>query len=226
MLIERPPKLFRLLLPKGLYRPREKGHKCVYLTFDDGPIPVVTPWVLDLLDRYGIKETFFMVGENAGRHPELLAEVRRRGHSVGNHTFHHLQGAKVTSMRYLRDIEHANEMLQTRLFRPPHGWLHPAQARTVSRKYRLVMYDLITRDYSWRLDARRVFRNVRRYTRTGSVIVFHDSLKSWPRLETALPQSLEWLIEQGYEFRTLDQYFDSLPPEKERKRKGRAGRKQ
>ena len=125
MLIEQPPLLLRWLYPRALWR-MDKHEKAVYLTFDDGPIPEITPWVLDLLDHYGIKATFFMVGENAGRHPELLAEVRRRGHSVGNHTFHHLQGAKVTSMRYLRDIEHANEMLQTRLFRPPHGWLHPA----------------------------------------------------------------------------------------------------
>lgn len=208
MLIERPPKLFRMLLPRGNYRPREKGRRCVYLTFDDGPIPEVTPWVLGLLDRYGIKATFFMVGDNVRKHPGLLEEVRRRGHSVGNHTMHHLRGEKVTSMRYLRDIEEADRLLNSRLFRPPHGWLRPRQARTVSRKYRLVMYDLVTRDYSRWVTAGQVVRNVKWYARNGSIIVFHDSLKAWPRLEKALPRALEWLRRHGYEFRTLDQYFD------------------
>ena len=193
-----------MLMPGGIFRmpPGESGRD-IYLTFDDGPIPEATPWVLDLLDSYGIKATFFMVGENAMRHPELVEEVRGRGHVIGNHTLHHLQGAKVTCRRYLRDIEEAGRILQTDLFRPPHGWLRPRQLRVLRRKYRVVMYDLVTRDYSGRLTPGDVLANVRRYVRPGAIIVFHDSLKSLPRIREALPAALEWLLAQGYCFKTL-----------------------
>lgn len=204
MLIERPPKIFRLLLPGGLFRVKmAPGERSVYLTFDDGPIPEATPWVLDTLDRYGIKATFFMVGENAMRHPELLEEVVRRGHSVGNHTQHHLRGAKVSTRAYLRDVERAGELLHTNLFRPPHGWLRPRQLRALLSKYRVIMYDLVTRDYSKRLSAEDVVKNVKRYARPGAIIVFHDSLKSLPRIKEALPEAIEWLIAQGYGFKKL-----------------------
>ncbi|MDE6010045.1 MAG: polysaccharide deacetylase family protein, partial [Muribaculaceae bacterium] len=190
--LERPPAFFRALVPGGIFRVKDDRHsgqeeKRIYLTFDDGPIPEVTPWVLDTLDRFGVKATFFMVADNARRYPELLEEVRRRGHMVGNHTFHHLQGARVSTRRYLRDVCEADRLLGSRLFRPPHGWLRRSQARALGRRFSIVMYDLVTRDYSRRLDAGKVLRNVRRYARPGSVIVFHDSLKSWHRLEKALP---------------------------------------
>ena len=201
-LIEQPPLLFRLLFPEAMFRisgPRRR----VFLTFDDGPIPEVTPWVLDVLDRYGIRATFFMVGDNVRKHPEVFEMVRQRGHAVGNHTMHHLQGAGCTTRRYIADVQQANALIGSHLFRPPHGWLRWAQAAALKRSYNLVMYDLITRDYSRRLTADDVVENVRRYARNGSIIVFHDSLKSWPRLQSALPRAIEWLMEQGYEFRTL-----------------------
>ena len=168
MLIERPPGIFRLLFPTALFRvPKGKrsAPREVYLTFDDGPVPEVTPKVLDILDRYGVHATFFMVGDNVRRHPELLEEVRRRGHAVGNHTFHHLQGAHVTTKRYLRDIMEAHKLIGSPLFRPPHGWMRPRQARAMRKVFTPVMYDLVTRDYSRRLTAEQVMQNVRRYAR-------------------------------------------------------------
>lgn len=204
--IERPPRLLRRLVPGGEFRVShaEGEVPTVYLTFDDGPIPEATPWVLDLLDRYGIKATFFMVADNAGRYPALVEEVKRRGHAIGNHTYHHLQGWKTGRYRYLRDVAQAHGLLRSRLFRPPHGWLTPAQARALRRKYRLIMYDLVTRDYSSRLNAAQVTDNVKKYARDGSIIVFHESLKSLPRLREALPASIEWLMEQGYRFGKLE----------------------
>lgn len=195
-----------MLFPGALFRlPRSpKGERRVWLTFDDGPIPEVTPWVLDVLDRYGLKATFFMVGQNVERHPELLEEVLRRGHTVGNHTLHHIQGASATTMRYMRDAAEGAVLTGSLLFRPPHGWLRPRQLLALRRHYRVVMYDLVTRDYSKRIDAARVVANVKKYARDGSIIVFHDSLKSWPRLQTALPEALEWLLGQGYRFETPD----------------------
>ncbi len=207
-IVERPPKLFRLLFPGGHFRLRGGGRR-VYLTFDDGPVPEVTPRLLDLLDSYGIKASFFMVGDNARRYPALVEEVRRRGHDIGNHTMHHLQGAKVSTMRYLRDVEEADRLLSSPFFRPPHGWLRPRQARAMRKKYRLVMYDLVTRDYSRRLSPRDVAENVRRLARPGSIIVFHDSLKSLPRLFEALPLSIEWLRDQGYTFEKVSTYFSN-----------------
>ncbi|MDE6295272.1 MAG: polysaccharide deacetylase family protein [Muribaculaceae bacterium] len=177
--------------------------KSVWLTFDDGPVPEATPWVLDILDKYGVKATFFMVGENARRYPELLSEVTGRGHRIGNHTHHHLRGFRVTTSAYLEDVAEASEYIESDLLRPPHGWLKPGQLRALSCDYRVVMYDVVTRDYSRHLSAEDVVANVRRWTRDGSIIVFHDSVKSMPRLREALPASLEWLIGEGYKFKTF-----------------------
>ena len=203
MLIERPPQIFRSLFPDAHFRIRGE-ERCVYLTFDDGPIPEATPWVLDMLDSYGIKATFFMVGDNVRKYPDVYQEVVSRGHTVGNHTMHHLQGLKVKTPYYLDDIKEADGYIHSRLFRPPHGFLTPKQARLIREQYTIIMYDLITRDYSRHLTADQVFDNVRRYTRDGSIIVFHDSIKSMPRLREALPLSIEWLMEQGYQFKTFD----------------------
>lgn len=203
MLIERPPLLYRLLFPEALWRLNRRRRRVVYLTFDDGPIPEQTPWVLDILDRYGIKATFFMVGDNVRRHPELLEEVRRRGHSVGNHTMHHLQGMKVKTSRYLADVAEADALIDSILFRPPHGIMRWKQSRALRARYNIIMYDLVTRDYSAKLSPDRVVANVRRFARNGSIIVFHDSLKAARNMRPALPRAIEWLLSQGYEFEPI-----------------------
>lgn len=203
MLIEQPPLLYRLLFPEAIWRIKRKKRKVVYFTFDDGPIPDITPWVLDLLDTYGVKATFFLVGDNVRRSPQLFEEIKRRGHSWGNHTMHHLQGFKVTSLRYMRDITEADMLIGSPLFRPPHGIMRWSQAAALKNHYNIVMYDLVTRDYSKKLQPQQVLDNVKRYTRNGSIIVFHDSLKAEKNLRYALPRAIEWLKAMGYEFRTL-----------------------
>lgn len=211
MLIERPPRLFRLFFPSALFRvpPKMRGVKEIFLTFDDGPVPEVTPKVLEILDRYDVKATFFMVGDNVRRYPALLQQIRDRGHCIGNHTMHHLQGSHVTTRSYLRDIKEADMLIRSPLFRPPHGWMRLRQARAIKRLFRPVMYDLVTRDYSRRLTPAQVFENVRRYVRPGAIIVFHDSVKAQERVLTALPQSLEWLKKKGYTFGTLHRLLDA-----------------
>lgn len=201
-LIEQPPLLFRLLFPEASFRISGRRRR-VYLTFDDGPIPIVTPWVLDTLDQYGIKATFFMVGDNVRKHPKEFEMVKERGHRLGNHTMHHLQGSTSTSRRYVADVLEAHKLIGSHLFRPPHGWLRWKQAAILKRDFNLIMYDLVTRDYSSKLSANDVVNNVKRYARNGSIIVFHDSFKSWPRLQTALPLAIEWLRDQGYDFEML-----------------------
>lgn len=201
MWIEQPPLLYRLLFPEAIWRIKRRGGKPrVFLTFDDGPIPEETPWVLDTLDRYGIKATFFMVGDNVRRHPELLDEVVRRGHSIGNHTMHHLQGMKERARHYLRDTAEAAALIDSPLFRPPHGLLRWKQARVLKEHFNIIMYDLVSRDYSRKLSGEQVLDNVKCYARDGSIIVFHDSLKASKNMRYALPRAIEWLLEQGYEF--------------------------
>ena len=200
MLIEQPPLLYRILFPEAIWRIKQKGQRVVYLTFDDGPIPEVTPWVLDTLEKHNIKATFFMVGDNARRYPWLVDEIKKHGHSYGNHTMHHLQGLKISKLQYLHDITEANEYINSSLFRPPHGLMRPSQAKAIKDRYNIVMYDLVTRDYNQKLNGDDVLNNVKRYARNGSIIVFHDSLRAERNLKYALPLAIEWLKSEGYEF--------------------------
>lgn len=202
--IESPPGFVRRTFLRGIFRYREPdGCKSVYLTFDDGPIPESTPELLDILDRYGVKATFFMVGDNVRKYPELYREVVERGHHVGNHTMHHLNGMLVWTTDYVKDVDEASVYIESKLLRPPHGWMRILQREYLRTKYRIVMYDVVTRDYSKYVSAAQVFENVRKYARPGSIIVFHDSLKSIEKLREALPQSIEWLRDNGYEFRPI-----------------------
>ena len=203
MWIEQPPFFYRLLFTEAIWRILQRGKKVVYLTFDDGPIPEETPWVLDVLDRYDIKATFFLVGEYVRKYPEVFEEVKRRGHSYGNHTMHHLQGLKENATTFFRDITEADQLIGSTLFRPPHGIISPLQTKLIKRHYNIIMYDVVTRDYSKRVTKEQVLENVKRYTRNGSIIVFHDSLKAHDKMRYALPKAIEWLKEQGYEFRQL-----------------------
>lgn len=203
MIIEQPSIFLRWIYPQALWR-MNRHEKAVYLTFDDGPIPEATPFVLDILDHFQIKATFFMVGDNVRKHPDIFRMVVERGHRIGNHTYNHIGGFKYLSKNYLANADKANETLHTDLFRPPHGWMRWIQYLLLRKKYRIVMWDLVTRDYSKRVTAEDVFHNVKKYTRNGSIITFHDSLKSIEKLRTALPQSIQWLKEQGYTFKTFD----------------------
>ena len=181
------------------------NEKAVYLTFDDGPIPESTPWLIETLDKYNVKATFFMVGDNVRKYPELLELIKSHGHRLGNHTFNHIGGLKVWSWQYLWNANKADHLIHSNLFRPPHGWMKPLQYARLRRHYTIIMWDLVTRDYSKLLTADDVFENVKRYARNGSIITFHDSVKSIDKLKTALPKSIEWLRDNGYEFKIFDE---------------------
>lgn len=202
MFIEQPAVWLRWLYPRATWRMNKHEHS-VYITFDDGPIPESTPFILEILERYEVKATFFMVGDNVNKHPELYNQIVNAGHKVGNHTYNHISGAKHTIKTYSNNADSANELLHTNLFRPPHGWMRLSQYAWLGRKYRIVMWDVVTRDYSKFMTAEDVFNNVKRYTRNGSIITFHDSLKSIDKLKYALPKSIEWLKCNGYEFKTF-----------------------
>lgn len=203
MIIEQPSKWLRWIYPKALWRIKPEEH-AVYLTFDDGPIPESTPFILDTLREYGAKATFFMVGENVKRYPELYQRIIDEGHQVGNHTYNHMGSLRHLISTYYDNVELANECIHSQLFRPPHGWMWLGAYKLLRKKYTIVMWDLVTRDYSHLLNAFDVLRNVVLYSRNGSIITFHDSLKSIEKLRYALPASLRFLKEQGYEFKVIE----------------------
>jgi len=202
MLIERAPKLYRNLYPGSHWR-FNIDKKVVYLTFDDGPIPEITPWVLDLLDKYNIKATFFCVGENVCKHPDIFQMIKERGHKTGNHTFHHIQGLKTETKPYLNDVQEADQLIKSKLFRPPYGHMRFPQFKALKNRYKVIMWDVVTRDYSCLMTAGQVFEVVKKHTRNGSIIVFHDSLKAGDRMKESLPKSIEWLLDQGYDFELI-----------------------
>ena len=206
MLIEQPPRLYRMLFPEALWRIESQSpdDKTVYLTFDDGPIPETTPWILDLLDHYNIKATFFCVGDNVRKYPDLFHLLIQKGHHVGNHTFNHLQGLFTQTSHFIDNVEAATHYIQSPLFRPPHGHMRIPQTWRIKKDYKIVMWDVVTRDYSKFMNADQVFGNVKKLTRNGSIIVFHDSLKAQKNMMEALPKSIEWLLDEGYQFKLID----------------------
>ncbi|MCQ2342230.1 MAG: polysaccharide deacetylase family protein [Paludibacteraceae bacterium] len=191
----------------------DKSSKCVYLTFDDGPIPEVTPQVLDILDKYGIKATFFWVGENVYRYPDLAREVFRRGHTVANHTFNHLAGWHTDKHVYRTNCQLCDDVIANtlgsswnnlHLFRPPHGRQRPSQKRWLLHNgYRIVLWDIITHDYNRSYTSGQIVEIVQRFVRNGSIILFHDSKKSAPNTLEALSPTIEWLLANGYSFQTI-----------------------
>jgi peptidoglycan/xylan/chitin deacetylase (PgdA/CDA1 family) len=200
----RPPFFFRWLSPEYLVCDVPGSERDIYLTFDDGPIPEATPEVLDILMRYNAKATFFMVGDNARKYPELLARVKGEGHAIGNHTFHHLNGWHIAPGAYLEDVMHCSEYVQSNLFRPPYGRFTPSQYFLLKKNYRFILWSVLTWDFDRRTSPDQCLKNAIENTTGGSVVVFHDSIKSLENVRYALPAYLEHFINQGYTFKTLD----------------------
>ncbi|MFM2207973.1 MAG: hypothetical protein RL213_1948 [Bacteroidota bacterium] len=177
--------------------------KVLYLTFDDGPIPEVTPWVLEQLDHFGAKATFFCIGNNVRKHRNVYQRILQSGHSVGNHTYHHLNGWSTFNSDYFKDIELCNRLVGSELFRPPYGKIRPTQIARLKYAYRIIMWDVLSRDYDRNLTGETVLNTVLENSRPGSIIVFHDSLKAEERLRYALPKVLEHFSAKGYRFVSL-----------------------
>lgn len=194
-------------LYRGVTWRRVTHDKCVYLTFDDGAIPEVTPAILDILAKYGVKATFFVVGDNIRKYPHIYARVVKEGHRVGNHTYHHVKGSKLSLNDYLREVDACEQLLDqgsARLFRPPYGKMKPAQKRAIlNRGYEIILWDVLTHDYNPKYTPERMLNIVKKYTRPGSIINFHDSVKSGARTIEVLPQVIEWLQAEGYAIQTL-----------------------
>jgi len=185
--------------------------KEIYLTFDDGPVPDFTPWVLEILKKYDAKATFFCVGQNIKKYPHIYQKVLEDNHSVGNHTFNHLKGWKTSTEKYIKNIlkaeaylEDASQNQGIKLFRPPHGRLKPIQARILRKKgYKIIMWDVLTGDFDQSLSKEKCLENTLKHIKNGSIVVFHDSVKSFKNLDYVLPKVLEHFTQKGYRFRSL-----------------------
>ena len=169
----------------------------VFLTFDDGPTPGVTEWILATLRRYEAKATFFVLGKNVEQYPDLYEKILAEGHKIGNHTYSHQKGWRMSLERYLEDVDFADDILHTELFRPPYAQITPSQCRAVAQRYKVVMWDIISRDYNTHLSGKDCVKGVVPYIRPGSIIAFHDSEKSFRNMSYALPRILDHIRNLG-----------------------------
>ncbi len=195
----------------------DKNLKKIYLTFDDGPVPVITPWVLDVLKKYDVKATFFCVGENVVKHPEVYQRILDEDHNIGNHTYNHLNGWEIHTNKYIENVELCDQALRSgsrteaiKLFRPPYGRAKKSQISTLSSRngatktpYSIIMWDLLSGDYDKKTNPEKCLSNVINNVRNGSIIVFHDNLKAQVNLEYALPRFIEYAKDAGFEFEKL-----------------------
>jgi len=204
------PKFLQQLLPGLIWR-MESVEKKVYLTFDDGPIPEVTPWVLDQLDKYDAKATFFCVGQNVEKYGDIFHQVKSQGHTIGSHTYNHISGWASDNLDYMLNVRKASKICESNIFRPPYGKIRPSQTRFLKHHYRIVMWDVLSGDFDPNISAEQCLQNVLKNTIAGSIVVFHDSIKSFEKLKFVLPRVLNYYSEQGYQFVNLDALSGKSP---------------
>ncbi len=178
-------------------------NNAVYLTFDDGPVPEATPWVLNLLKKYDIKATFFCVGDNVRKHNHIYKQLIDDGHSVGNHTFNHIHAFKTNAVDYFKNIEKASSYINSDLFRPPRGFIRKKHGKLIKHKYRTVMWTVLSVDYDKNVTIQKCIDNVVSNVTSGSIIVFHDSIKAWKNMHQAVPVVIENLLQRGFNFEAI-----------------------
>jgi peptidoglycan/xylan/chitin deacetylase (PgdA/CDA1 family) len=205
MYLVKTPWLLKKLYPNLIWNTRP-ATRCIYLTFDDGPIPIVTPFVLNILKKHNAKATFFCIGDNVSKHTDIFEQVKTDGHAIGNHTFNHLKGWITDNTIYLNNFLQADKLLDTSLFRPPYGRIKRAQIKLLKKarpELKIIMWDVLSGDFDINLSPEACLKNVLKHTEAGSIIVFHDSLKAFDRLEYVLPRALEYWSKEGYSFNAL-----------------------
>jgi len=202
MFLAKIPPIIKKYYPKRVWEVPNTEKK-IYLTFDDGPIPEITGWVLDLLMQQKIKATFFCIGENVAKYTSLYKRILAEGHSVGNHTYNHLNGWKTGRGKYLKNIEECQKVIDSNIFRPPYGRIKKSQFKKLSTIYKIIMWDVLSGDFDQKTSPEKCCENVVKNTVSGSIIVFHDSLKAERNLKHALPKAIEYLLAQGFVFDVL-----------------------
>lgn len=193
------PEILKRIYPNQVWS-YPVSDKKLYLTFDDGPTPNITDWVLRELKKYSARATFFLVGQNAERYPEIVSRIKKEGHAIGNHTYRHVNGWMTSPKPYMKDVLKCDEILHTKLFRPPYGRITRSQTRMMMNRYRVIMWDVLSGDFDHSITAERCLKNVIENTLPGSIVVFHDSIKAADRLQYVLPRTLDHFSAKGYSF--------------------------
>ena len=206
MFIVSPSKIVQKIFPKYIWSIPNSENK-IYLTFDDGPIPKITPWVLEQLKKYNAKATFFCLGNNVKKYPDIYKEILEQGHSVGNHSFSHLKGYSTYTDKYVSDFREANKLINSKLYRPPYGRITKGQANKIMKTHKIIMWNVLSVDYDSRISSRLCFFNVKIFTKSGSIIVFHDSKKAEKNMKYALQASLEYFSEKLFVFDKINTKF-------------------
>lgn len=199
----RPPILIKCLYGSDVTWNMPSHEKVMYLTFDDGPVPDVTPEILYILKKYKAKATFFHVGENVKQYPDLYKKLQSEGHISGNHTLNHLNGWKTKTQDYVKNVEDCSEIFNTSLFRPPFGKIRRKQIQKLKRDYRIIMWSALSYDFDIKTSPQQCYKNVVKNAGDGSIIVFHDSIKAKRNVLYTLPKILNYFSEQGYQFKTI-----------------------
>lgn len=182
------------------------GDRSIFLTFDDGPIPIVTPFVLNILKKYDARATFFCIGDNVRKHPDVYTDVKKAGHAIGNHTYNHLKGWTTDSQTYLENFKKADKVLNTPLFRPPYGRIKREQIKLLKQArpdVQIIMWDVLCGDFDMSLKKEEALKNVLKNVKPGSIVLFHDSVKAFLKLEYVLPRAMEYWSKEGYTFDAL-----------------------
>ena len=196
------PFFLRWYYPKITFNKSRKERK-IFLTFDDGPIPEVTPRILDILAAYDIKATFFCVGDNIEKYRSIYERIRSEGHQVGNHTYNHLRGWDTEDNIYLNNIAKCQQLTGTSLFRPPYARAKKTQLKALYERYEVIFWDVLSGDFDEQISPEKCYQNVIKHVRSGSIIVFHDNIKALPRVTYALPKVISYLKRAGYDFGVL-----------------------
>ncbi len=196
----RLPFFFRWIYPKALWSVPPKAQPTVYLTFDDGPHPSITPFVLQELKRVGAQAHFFLIGSHIAKHPEVVQQILKDGHQIGNHTFHHKKGWQTSKKNYLNDLAHCQTLYPFKSFRPPYGKFTWPQYKAISNTHQIILWSLLSYDFDVRLTAEDCYELLINHLKDGDIIVFHDSEKAFPRLHTLLHRFLDEMKKRGFEF--------------------------
>lgn len=203
MILFNTPSWIQFIFPSILWRV-DTDKKEVFLTFDDGPTPEVTQWIMELLKKFDAKASFFCLGKSIKEYPEIVAVLVKEGHQIGNHTFTHLNAQKVAYSDYLEEIKSTEKLISNKLFRPPYGKLTFQSFFKLKKKYRIVLWDIMSYDFDANQDTKEVLIKLKKSTKKGSIIVFHDNIKSFERLKIILPEYLQWLYEENYSFNKIN----------------------
>ncbi|MBY0244999.1 MAG: polysaccharide deacetylase family protein [Sphingobacteriaceae bacterium] len=199
------PLLLKWLYPNLTWK-GAKGYKTIYLTFDDGPIPEITDFVLEQLKTYDSKATFFCIGDNIKKYPAIFENIKKEGHSIGNHTFNHLNGWQTNNKTYFENFNLCQNLMQSNLFRPPYGKIKRKQIKDLRNHHpnlKIVMWDVLSLDFIKNQSPEDCYQNVIKHAQDGSIVVFHDSVKSAEKIKYALPKVLSYFSKQGYQFKSL-----------------------